>query len=147
MTNQLTVKQIQNNTCLLIEASNLGSIDIVKKLIPVSEPKTDNSIALRCAAFYGYKEIVQLLLPVSDPKVNDSEALQRAAEFGYLDIVKILIPVSDYQLVLKKNMDNTGKVLLRQCIDEYEALQQKELLNNTLLHIDANKSNNAKRKM
>ena len=136
-----------SNSLALRRAATLGYIDIVEFLIPFSDPKAKHSEALSRAAMYGHTDIVQLLLPVSDPRAKDSEALQLAAKYGNVDIINLLLPVSDYQLVLKKNIGNTGAVFLQQCIDEYETLLQKERLHNTLAHIDESKSNYAKRKI
>lgn len=38
---------------------------------------------------------VETLIPVSDPKVDDSDAIQLAAKNGHLDCVRELIPFSD----------------------------------------------------
>jgi ankyrin repeat protein len=51
------------------------------------------------AATKGHLEIVKLLIPVSDPKAGGSYALRLAAENGHLEIVKLLIPVSDPEVV------------------------------------------------
>lgn len=84
----------KNSNTLIAEAAN-GNTERVKELIPISDPKTEQSRALRFAAQYGYTEIVQLLIPVSDPKAIDSEALRLAAKFGHTDTVRLLIPVSE----------------------------------------------------
>ena len=71
-------------------------IDVVKKLIEEgANTKADNSRVLQWAAESGHIEIVRLLIPVSDPKSCNSQALQLAAQYGYTEIVKLLIPVSD----------------------------------------------------
>jgi len=44
-------------------------------LIPVSNPKANNSIALQCAAENGHTDIVKLLIPVSDAKADDRALL------------------------------------------------------------------------
>ena len=154
--NTLTKDAIEHNTKLLIEASNRGDFDEVKRLIPVSDPKFNHSEALLSAVVNGYIDIVKLLIPVSDPKANYSWALLNAAHFGHADIVKLLIPVSDpkasssyalqaaaskseiiqlllpfsdYYLAKQELLEcNKNITVLQQCIDEYEALQQKERL-------------------
>ena len=66
-------------------------------LLPFSDPKANDSEALRYAAYNGYKEMVKMLLPVSDPNAEGSGALQSAARGGYEEIVELLIPVSDVE--------------------------------------------------
>lgn len=148
---QLLVKTIQQYTCCnqldevkrLIPLSNpkanesrplqiavaCGLTEIVQLLIPVSNPKALDSKALKVAADKGFFEIVQLLIPVSDPKIDDSLALHWAVESGHYNIVKLLIPVSDYKSVLQEFEDCYDDVrTLKQCIAEYEILQQHERL-------------------
>jgi len=72
-----------------------NQLKVVKLLLPYSDPKACESEALRYAAHGGYLNIVKLLIPVSDVKTFDSEALRWAAENGHLEIVKLLIPVSE----------------------------------------------------
>lgn len=123
---------IELNTELLMRASQNGDVDEVKRLIPVSNPKSYNSDPLRSAAYKGYLEIVQLLIPVSDPTANDNSALFWAARNEHTECVKLLIPVSDYQMLLQDKSRRVYNTLLQQCVDEYEALQQKERLLNQL---------------
>jgi hypothetical protein len=76
-------------------AAKYGHIEIVKLLLPLSDPTDDDSLALRWAAEYDRTEIVKLLLEAgADPNANDSLALRWAAEFGHIEIVKLLLPVS-----------------------------------------------------
>lgn len=79
----------------LKNALRFSNVDKVRQLIPLCDPKKDDSSALRMAAYYGNTECVELLIPVSDPKALDSQALMFAASEGYVDCVKLLIPVSD----------------------------------------------------
>jgi hypothetical protein len=88
-----------DNSLVLQWAAEHGHTDIVKLLIPLTDPKALSSYALQLAAEYGHIEIVKLLIPVSDPKAGDSLALQLAAEYEYIEIVKLLIPVSDESVV------------------------------------------------
>ena len=82
------------NAALRLAAHN-GNTEIVKLLIPVSDPKAEYSAALRLAAESGHIEVVKLLIPVSDPKAQDSHALRWAAHNGNVELVKLLIPLSD----------------------------------------------------
>ena len=83
------------NTELLFEAARDGNTEDIQRLIPISDPKNNDSMALQVAASYGHTECVKLLIPVSDPKANNSAALGWSAEYGSTEALKILIPVSD----------------------------------------------------
>lgn len=83
------------NTELLFEAARDGNAEEVRRLIPISDPKNNDSMALQVAASYGHTECVKLLIPVSDPKANNSAALGWAALYGNTDVLKVLIAVSD----------------------------------------------------
>lgn len=177
---QLTQHDDEENTLRLIKAATQGSVNDVKELIPVSDPKSQKSWALRCAAERGNLEIVRLLLPVSDLEDVCSGALRRSAANGHTDIVrllvsvldrsvqhnnhyalkwaainghaecvKLLLPISDYKTVLKDMDLKVYKNLcfLQKNVDEYEILQQKERLNNTLDETVDAKKNVVKRKI
>lgn len=81
---------IEHNTELLCEASKTGNLDEVRRLIPVSNPKAYDSVALRRAAQNGHTECVKVLIPVSG---IFSEALCWAAHNGHPDCVELLISV------------------------------------------------------
>lgn len=85
------------NTELLFEAAQDGNVEEVRRLIPISNPKHNDSLALQVAASYGHTDCVKLLIPVSDPKTNDSAALGWAARYGSIECLKLLIAVSDTQ--------------------------------------------------
>lgn len=149
---------IEHNSQLLFTASINGNVNDVKRLIPVSDPKADDSWALATAAEYGHEEIVELLIPVSDPKAQGSEALQLAAKnghisivaklipvsapkdqdsralrsaayYGHTDIVKLLLPVSDYYGVLEDLSQNEcASERLKKCIEDYEVFSVKKRL-------------------
>lgn len=177
MTPRLTPKQISHNTSLLIDAAQQGRIqevinlipvsdpkatdseallsavlngyiDIVKLLLPVSDPKANYSSILRWAVYYGREEMVKLLIPVSDAKAKNSYALWVATEYNKTECIKLLLPVSDYHLVAQKFSERGYDItVLEQCIEEYEALLQKDRLNNTLSETAETKNNFNKRKM
>lgn len=89
------MSDIEINTELLIEAAKQGNLDEVRRLIPLSDPKANDSLALRMAAQNGHIECVELLIPVSDPKAKDSYALRWAAQNGHVQCVELLVPISD----------------------------------------------------
>lgn len=95
MTLTSDLEQFKHNTQRLMDASEVGDLDAVTRLIPVSDPKAKDSAALRLAARNGHLEYVKLLIPVSEPKINSSDSLLWAAVGGHTAIVKLLIPVSD----------------------------------------------------
>lgn len=84
-----------NNSAALRWAAMKGNIDCVKALIPVSNPTDEDSHALSLAAEDGHVACVKALIKVSDPGALNSAALKIAAEGGHLECVKLLIPVSD----------------------------------------------------
>lgn len=88
-------KMLVRNTLALIDAADSGQLDIVQALIPVSDPKAENSEALRLAALGGHLDVVRALIPVSDPKADHSVALASATASGSLAVVRELIPVCD----------------------------------------------------
>lgn len=91
-----TQQEIETNTSLLIQVSKDGNIQAVEHLIPISNPKHNNSCALQWAAANGHLECVKVLIPVSDRKAEESEALRwAAANKHFIDIVERLIPISD----------------------------------------------------
>ena len=157
-----TQKDIEHHTKLLIKAVKNGDFETVKLLLPVSDPKTNNSLALQYAVQNGYTDIVELLIPVSnlqtensyplqyavynghldivkllipvsDPKAYDSRALRMAVQKGYNEIIQLLLPVSDY-FIAEQYMKQEGldTTLLLKHIDQYEALQQQERLTHQL---------------
>jgi ankyrin repeat protein len=77
-------------------AATYGGINVIKRLLPLVDPKENESAALRLAVNDGRDlNIVKLLLPVSDPKAKDSEALRTAAATGNMEMLELLLPVSD----------------------------------------------------
>ena len=72
---KINEKQLQDNTKLLIEASEKGNVELIKQLIPVSDPHWYDSRALLKASEHGHAECVKLLIPVSNPKTLNSVAL------------------------------------------------------------------------
>lgn len=79
----------------LRSAAENGHVDVVKVLLPLSDPKAASPSALRLAAENDHVEVVKVLLPFSDPKARSSCALRHAAENGSVEVVKVLLPLSD----------------------------------------------------
>lgn len=93
---------IKENTKLLIQAAETGDIVEVQRLIPISDPKSQESEALQFAVYYGHIECVKLLIPVSNPKEHNSRALCLAAENGRTECIELLYPVSDPKVAIKQ---------------------------------------------
>ena len=96
------MSNIEENTRLLVQTAENGDAVEVQRLIPVSDPKANNSAALRFASSNGHLKCVKLLIPVSNPKANNSYALQAAVENGHTRCVELLYPVSDPVVALKQ---------------------------------------------
>ena len=90
----LRAMSIEHNTQLLFDAIERNNMDEVHRLIPVSDPKADNSWALELAAFKGNIECVKLLIPLCRPKANQSRALQWAMLNNNDPMIDLLYPVS-----------------------------------------------------
>jgi hypothetical protein len=70
---------------------------VIKQLIDEgANPRADDNFPLRHMSKLGKLEIVKLLLPLSDPKIYHSQALRWAAEHNHIKIVKLLLPVSEF---------------------------------------------------
>lgn len=87
------MNDIETNTGLLIQAAQDGNAEEVQRLIFVSDPKFNESAALRMAAEKGHFECVTILAPVSEPKSMNSKVLEWAAYIGHLEMLQFLIPL------------------------------------------------------
>lgn len=85
-----------------------GNVELVRLLIPLTNPKEHDSWPLRVAAGMGRTTCVKLLIPVSDPTAFYSQAIRDAADNGHYDVVKLLIPHSDPEIV--ERLKNSGKI-------------------------------------
>lgn len=83
------------NNYKLREAAGHGNTDEVRRLIPISDPKFNDSQALIWAAAYGHTECVRLLIPVSDANPEDAAPLFKSAQNGHAECVQLLLPVTD----------------------------------------------------
>ncbi len=123
----------ERNDALTVAANN-GHLDIVKLLIPISDPKYNGSSALRLAAYNGHLECVKLLIPVSDPKDGCSEAAWYAFEKEHSKCFDLLLPVSDSGALLYRlrarhwpSMPHRYNVL-----EQHIYQQQTQRLNNAI---------------
>lgn len=123
----LIAEDIQLNTTALWCAAVRGQANCVKTLIPVSDPKFDNSCALEAAARGGHLECVKLLLPVSDPNAALKEALINKHE----ECAEILYPYSNLaQTIYELNQYfyNTPDTPHQTWVNEWLACKQHEVL-------------------
>lgn len=95
---------------LSIAAEN-GFVDIVKTLLPMSNPKAGDCKPLRLANRNGHAEILRLLIPASDPSMFDSE-LSQAAKRGdpacckaFIDSGHVNIPYVKIGLLMSNHQD------------------------------------------
>lgn len=130
----------------LIGAAKYGHTDIVKLLLSVSNLES-NSKALRVAAEYGHIECVKLLIPVSDPKAYNSWPMITAVLNGHTECIKCLIPVSNCQDVVLGLYNPKDICLFQNSIKEYEAIQQQERLTKHIQDTLGNKTHTVKRKI
>lgn len=95
--------------------------------------KNKNNGALDTAAEYGYTEIVKLLIPISNPKLHMSFTIAVASHNKHTEIVKLLIPVSNIKAAfLTADEQALNTECLTQCLQEYEMEQQHKKLTDTL---------------
>lgn len=84
--------------CGFFAAAN-GHTRCVELLIPVSDPLSSDSVALRMAVCNSQLECVKLLLPVSDPTAGDNTILLAAVLSKNEESVALLYPVSNVDRV------------------------------------------------
>lgn len=72
-------------------AAENGHLDCVNALIPVSDPKGDDGLALYMAAENGHLDCVKALIPVSDLAAQNHDAVRSAATRGHVDCVAALL--------------------------------------------------------
>lgn len=89
------MKNISKNNNDLLEAARDGQTDEVRRLIPISDPKSNDSAALYWAAANGHAECVELLVPVSDANSDEASPLFKSAQRGYQECVTLLLPATD----------------------------------------------------
>lgn len=92
----------------LLRAAKLERMDILEWLIPISDPRSNDSEALFYATRNKCEQAVARLIPVSVPRIKESRAVKEAAASGSLAILKMLVPVSD----VKNSNDFYGSPLM-----------------------------------
>jgi ankyrin repeat protein len=104
------------------------NMDVIKRLIEEGvNPDADYSYPLQWATRNNHIEIVKLLIPLSNPKNYDSLALQWAVEYGYVEIVKLLLPVSDItEYVLNDIKYNCDNREIQELFNNYKITKKEE---------------------
>lgn len=88
------------------DAVESGDLEKVRALLPVSDPKAENSYALMASSLRDDKDMIELLLPHSDAKAGSSMALQMAAEGSNSETVELLLPHSDLREAMLCSLTN-----------------------------------------
>lgn len=96
---------IQQNSWAMIAAASEGCEDIVGVLLPFSEPKTANSLALRLALNNNHWDCVSILKDGSDPSPGCGTALLKAVEHNDMMAFKNLLPFARMEPDI--NLSNT----------------------------------------
>ena len=126
------IEHYAETTNLLTYVAGAGMIELVERLVPVSHPKRDASVAFRLAALNGHVDVVRFLLPHSEPKRKKSQALMHSVLSGNETLVELLYPVSSPDDVLKsfqKSPNNPEQALrIKMFQDRVKADQEKIFL-------------------
>lgn len=93
------VSQQKTINAALMAAAIGGHCECAQALAAKASRAT-TSEALSRAALYGYLQIVEMFIPLSDPKSNNSQALRYAVVGKQTQCVEVLLSVSDTQKVL-----------------------------------------------
>jgi len=112
--NPLTVSSESPFSTALCAAAYAGSLDCVRLLLAVSDPKHvgGEGGALSFAAAAGNAECLEWLLPHCDPKAIDQAGrtpLMDAARFGHVECLSLLMSVSDRSARVKSSGHNIGR--------------------------------------
>lgn len=82
----------EHHHAAFLHASARGHDTIVARLLPLANPRSQDSWALTMASQMGHLGVVHRLLPVSDPCGNQGEAVRLAACAGHEAVVAVLWP-------------------------------------------------------
>lgn len=92
---QLSSRAQQELNGRLLEAATSGSLSALESLVALgADPAAFDGQALSNAA-HGHPQCVRFLLPLCDPRSQDSQALRQAVIFGDAESVALLAPASD----------------------------------------------------
>ena len=86
------VSGVEQNTWAMIAAASEGHADVVEVLLPFSEPKTANSLALRLALRGNHWNCVAMIKDVSDCSPGCGFALTEAVEKNDVKAFECLLP-------------------------------------------------------
>lgn len=90
LNNSATVSTVLLGTTPLILAAEMGNLECVEFLLPLSNPRDQNSQALWRASENGHVDCLNLILPLSCPTTYNY-ALSKTVASGYVVCVKILL--------------------------------------------------------
>lgn len=114
----------------LEKAAMAGHLEIVELLAPLVA-REKRSFSLVLAISHHHYPVIRHLLPLCDPKDNNSEALQAAVEEHLWDVADQLYPISDPCAAfdnLMTNLEDDDKAPIMEYFDKKRFLEQKEVL-------------------
>jgi len=136
----MTNDSLQQKMDMLLTAVVHNDQQMFDALLPVADPKLNNSNAIRLAAYYQRWDMVEKLIPVSDCKVNNSAVLVWAAYHNSQQGFNLLFPHTNlaaainildnpfYEMVL----DGKDPVGVQDTLRTMETTRQKQLLEKSL---------------
>lgn len=111
-----------------VYAVQMGLLDDVKRLIPLCDPKQNDSEALWHAATIGDVGCLKLLIPVCNPKASNSLALQCALYYQHHDCVVLLRPLSNAKKALRFLSEEYDHINWAQRLDSILTQHQHSVL-------------------
>lgn len=135
-------------TSILTWAISVGNQKTFDLLLPLSDPKAEDSSALVRAVTENRREIFDILLPLSNPNADNGAAFREAIGLGRAHFVEVLYPLVDVQKAVEYVRDDQPYFYEEFCRKFYimEAKMQKNMLNNNIGE-QALKSQSGSRKM
>lgn len=138
---QLLKDNLQQKTDMLITTIVHNDQKMFDALLPVADPKLNNSKAIGLAAYYQRWDMVEKLLPLSDCKVNNSEVLIWAAYHNSQQGFNLLFPHTNLAAAIEffdnpfyeMDLDNRNPVDIQETLRTMESARQKELLEKSLV--------------
>lgn len=118
----------------LEKAALVGNLEIVELLTPLV-PEDKRPAALVLSIAHQNYPVIRHLLPLCDPKHNNSEALQTAVEEQLWDVADLLYPISDPYAAFENLMEYVDEECKNHAIEyfnKYFSVEQKEVITNAL---------------
>ncbi|WP_447896616.1 ankyrin repeat domain-containing protein [Stenotrophomonas acidaminiphila] len=126
---KLTLKMLNHNSEMLEYYAEKGDVEEVKRLMPISNPKTSWSWPLVFAVMQGHKDIVEFLLPYVTPNFNDCWAFKTAIRKGNTEIIDLIYVVTDIDLAIEKSDEATVLLIEAYRKKRYETAIEEQYAN------------------